>query len=345
MPKRKRSSALNVKQSVTAGPFDEVSGQRSVFPQLVSQPSRRDTEWRYDDQEEEAEYEEEYQEEDDEEYQEEYQDKGLVGQTFSLKELQYDVEEEMHGHDDEADLLNEKDPGNISGSIDEDEWEEEPQTEVIAYLQTVRTEAEALPSLVYDPRARNGVNGIGQNKATTRTPAEPTPSPEVDNPWRTQFLTFYKSMRVTLASVPEPDLSQNELDSLLHIDPNNRPQNSNQEDGLWRLKTMDKPSITLLSMLDHQRTIHLLIHLRKKMSAKIKEEQCIWFVMLLAKLGDPGVLSGEEVDLLRRVGRKCLNLKHGLQNDGQEALLSTIDMIVCIIKDFYEQRDLEDSVA
>jgi hypothetical protein len=147
-------------------------------------------------------------------------------------------------------------------------------------------------------------------------------------------------MRTTLASAPEPDLSQDELDSLLHIDPNKRPANSNQEDGLWRLKTMDKPSITLLSMLDHQRTIHLLTHLRKKMSVKIKEEQCIWFVMLLAKLGDPGVLNGEEVDLLRRIGRKCLNVRRELQEEGQEVLLSTVDMIVCIIKDYYQQRDL-----
>jgi hypothetical protein len=62
--------------------------------------------------------------------------------------------------------------------------------------------------------------------------------------------------------------------------------------------------------------------------------------MLLAKLGDPGVLNGEEVDLLRRIGRKCLNVRPELQEEGQEVLLSTVDMIVCIIKDHYQQRDL-----
>jgi hypothetical protein len=325
MPKRKRGGAVNIKQSVTAGPLDEATGQRSVFPQLVSQPQERDTEWRYGDEGEEEEQAEA-------DYEEEYEENELVGQTFSFGELQYDAE----GADYEEEM-DESWDGIEDEEIEEDEWDIEPQTEVLSYLQTVRTEAESLPSLVYVPQPSNGTNGI--NHSTSSNSINPS-SLEIDNPWRTQFLTFYKNMRTTLASAPEPDLSQDELDSLLHIDPNKRPANSNQEDGLWRLKTMDKPSITLLSMLDHQRTIHLLTHLRKKMSVKIKEEQCIWFVMLLAKLGDPGVLNGEEVDLLRRIGRKCLNVRRELQEEGQEVLLSTVDMIVCIIKDYYQQRDL-----
>src|SRR5437762_4570748 len=135
---------------------------------------------------------------------------------------------------------------------------------------------------------------------------------ESDNLWQSQFLQYYKSLRETFANTPEPNLSQGELDALLHIDPNNRPNTSNQEDRLWRLKTLDQPSVTLLSMLDHQRTIHLLTHLRKKMSTSIKVEQCMWLVFLLARLGDPGVLKGDEVDLLRKIGRKCLTVRMGL---------------------------------
>ena len=97
-------------------------------------------------------------------------------------------------------------------------------------------------------------------------------------------------------------------------------------------------------MLDHQRTIHLLTHVRKKMSANIKVEQCMWLVFLLGRLGDPGVLGGEDIDLLRRIGKKCIMVRDGLKEDGEERVLSTVDMVVCIIKHFYQQMDLEEVI-
>lgn len=73
----------------------------------------------------------------------------------------------------------------------------------------------------------------------------------------------------------------------------------------------------------------------------------MWIVFLLARLGDPGVLNGEEVDLLRRVGRKCMNVRRELQEqdgEGREVVLGTTDMVVCIIREYYAQRDLEETV-
>ena len=78
------------------------------------------------------------------------------------------------------------------------------------------------------------------------------------------------------------------------------------------------------------------------MSPKVKEEQCMWLVFLLARLGDPGVLSGEEMDLLRRIGRKCIGVRK--EEGGREVVLGTIDMVVCIITEYYAQRDLEETV-
>ena len=71
----------------------------------------------------------------------------------------------------------------------------------------------------------------------------------------------------------------------------------------------------------------------------------MWTVFLLARLGDLGVLYGEEVDLLRRIGRKCLSVRRDLQ-EGQdkEVVLGTVDMVVCIIREYYAQRDLEEMV-
>ena len=285
MAKRKRHEP--VKPKSTAGPIDESTGQRLAFPQVVFL-SERDSEWRYDEDDGEE----------DNGGVSEMED--LVEETYSSDMLINSNEVEMGDGDDVVEEGEEE-----VSEVEEDEWEVEPQTEAIAYLHSVRTEAEGLPAMTYVPQLANGVNV--QKESPTKTNA----SANSDNRWQTQFLQYYNNLRETIINAPEPNLSQDELDALLHINPNNRPNTSAQEDGLWRLKTLDQPSITLLSMLDHQRTIHLLTHLRKKMSTSVKEEQCMWLVFLLARLGDPGVLSGEEMDLLRRIGRKCLTVSTG----------------------------------
>jgi hypothetical protein len=317
MPKRKRGGGP-FKPKPTAGPVDESSGQRSVFPEVLP-VSARDSEWRYDASDND----------------EREEDEDFAEQFFSVNAPEDGVEEE--GVDDEEEEYSVEE-----GPEDEDDWDVEPQTEAIAYLEKVRSEASGLPSLTYVPEKASQTNGI-----TSVSPKnDPISDTESDKLWRTQFLQYYTSLREAIATAPEPTLSQPELDSLLHINPHNRPQSPDQEDRLWRLKTLDQPSILLLSMLDHQRTMHLLTHLRKKVSAGVKEEQCMWLVFLLARLGDVGVLSGGEVDLLRRIGRKCLGIRNGVENgtDGSKIVLGTVDMVVCIIKHYYQQKDLEETV-
>ena len=123
--------------------MDEHTGQRSVFPELVTQ-SKRDSEWDYD--EEEADY------QDDGEYEEGNDD--LAGQTFNLNDLEFteDMEEEDSEelHEDES----------MEEDMEEDEWEIEPQTDVLAYLHSVRAEAETLPSLSYVSQEAVVINGI-----------------------------------------------------------------------------------------------------------------------------------------------------------------------------------------
>jgi hypothetical protein len=295
-----------------------------VFPEVVA-ISARDSEWRYDDSD------------NDEAEIDEYEDEDLVGQTFTVDMLdaaEDGAQEEAYDEDEE---LNEEDE-----SEDEDDWDVEPQTEAIAYLEKVRSEASGLPSLTYVPEQPSQTNGI----SSIPPKKEVIFDTESDKVWRTQFLQYYTSLRETIATTPEPILSQPDLDSLLHINPHNRPHTPHQEDRLWRLKTLDQPSVLLLSMLDHQRTIHLLTHLRKKVSAGVKEEQCMWLVFLLARLGDLGVLTGAEVDLLRRIGRKCLGIRNGVEDgtEGSNVVLGTVDMVVCIIKHYYQQKDLEEAV-
>lgn len=321
MAKRKRYEP--VKSKSTAGPIDESTGQRLAFPQVASL-SVRDSEWQYD--------------EDDKE-----EDNGGVSEMEDLLEGTYNSDMFMNSNEvdmdngDDADERVEEEEEEV-GEMEEDEWEVEPQTEAIAYLHSVRAEAEGLPAMTYVPQKVNGVDVQKQSSPKTKTPADS------DNLWQTQFLQYYSNLRETIINAPETNISQDELDALLHINPNNRPNTSDQEDRLWRLKTFDQPSVTLLSMLDHQRTIHLLTHLRKKMSSSVKEEQCMWLVFLLARLGDPGVLSGVEVDLLRRIGRKCLMVRTGLEDEKDKVILSTVDMVVCIIKYYYQQTDLEETV-
>ena len=325
MPKRKRGGDP-FKPKATAGPVDESTGQRSVFPEVVT-VSARDSEWRYDASDGgDAEF-------------DDYDDEDLVGQTFTVDMLdatEDNVEEDGNVEDE---VLNEEEEPEDE---DEDDWDVEPHTEAIAYLEKVRSEASGLPSLTYVPEKPSQINGI-----TSIPPKnDPISDTESDKLWRTQFLQYYNSLRATIATAPEPILSQPELDSLLHINPHNRPQTPDQEDRLWRFKTLDQPSVLLLSMLDHQRTIHLLTHLRKKVSAGVKEEQCMWLVFLLARLGDLGVLSGAEVDLLRRIGRKCLGIRNGVGDgmEGREVVPGAVDMVVCIIKHYYQQKDLEETV-
>jgi len=330
MTKRKRNE--QIRPAYSAAPLDENTGQQPAFPELVV-PSKRDTEWSYDMEEAEIEEEEEGREEEEED--------DLVGQTFSLAEL--DFGEGMEEEEEEEEEVEEgaEDQEMSEGEV-EDEWDVEPQTEALAYLHSVRAEAEKLPSLTYV--AHKGHLTSGRKPAETVINGITNGSISEPHSWRDQFLGYYNDLRITIAEAPEANLTQDELDELLHIDPNRRPESSAQEDGLWRIKTLDLPSITLLSMLDHQRTIHLLTHLRKKMSANVKKEQCMWLVFLLARLGDPGVLGGDEIDLLRRIGKKCMNVRNSLDEGGDEVVLSTIDMAVCIIKHFYRQMDLEDAV-
>jgi len=337
MPKRKRNNASQTKY--TAGRTSENSGQRSAFPEVAPQSSIRDTEWRYDD--------EEVHEPDGDGHNgenEPYEEDILVGQTFSFDQLDFGEEENEEVEEDEEEY-SDGGPGAVIGEVEDDEWDVEPQTEALAYLQTVRNEAESLPALRYVPlevQKANGVNGVSEVNGSESPPtASATNSTRTDS-WRAQFLQYYKTLRTTIADAETPNYTQDELDSLLNINPYRRPTTSSEEDSLWRLKTLDTPSVALLSMLDHQRTLHLLTHLRKKMSPKVKEEQCMWLVFLLARLGDPGVLSGEEMDLLRRIGRKCIGVRK--EEGGREVVLGTIDMVVCIITEYYAQRDLEETV-
>ena len=210
----------------TAGPVDESTGQRSVFPQVMFLYSR-DSEWQYGDGQDEQEQDGDVSEVED-----------LARQTFSSNML--DCEEmEMVEEGEGQEGLEEAE----SNELDEDEWEVEPQTDATAYLHSVRAEAEGLPALTYI------TDDVHSPKKLLMEITGPS---ESDNLWQSQFLQYYKSLRETFANTPEPNLSQGELDALLHIDPNNRPNTSNQEDRLWRLKTLDQPSVTLLSMLDHQ---------------------------------------------------------------------------------------------
>jgi Survival motor neuron (SMN) interacting protein 1 (SIP1) len=321
MPKRKRQEF--VKPKFTAGPLDETTGQRSVFPEVAALSSERDSEWQYDGDENGV-------------------DEGYIeDEDSTMLDASVAVVDESLGPRDEG---SEKSPeeGESDDEVEEDEWEVEPQTEAISYLHSVRAEAEGLPGLAYVAHEDPGADGvsIGSGKIS---PGKADSSVESENTWRTQFLKYYYTLRETIINAPEPNLSQDELDVLLHINPNKRPTTSNQEDSLWRLKTLDQPSITLLSMLDHQRTIHVLIHLRKKISANAKAEQCMWLVFLLARLGDLGVLNGDEVDLLRRIGKKCLTVRGSLGGKGDKVVLGTVDMVVCIIKHYYQQKDLEEA--
>ena len=297
-----------------------------MFPEVVA-VSMRDSEWRYDDYDREEAGLDQYEEDED-----------LLGQTFTFDTL--DGEEEPADGDDVVDEDEE-----LTGEDEdeeEDEWDVEPQTEVIAYLQSVRSEASGLPSLTYVSELQDQPSDTSSKPLSN----EPTLRNESDHIWQAQFLKYYRALRETIAAAPEPILSQHELDSLLHINPYNRPQTHDQEDRLWRLKTLDQPSVLLLSMLDHQRTIHLLTHLRKKLSERVKEEQCIWLVFLLARLGDLGILSGSEVDLLRRIGRKCLGIRNSVEDgaEGTKVVLGTVDMAVCIIMHYYQQKDLEETI-
>jgi hypothetical protein len=273
----------------------------------------------------------------------------LVGQTFSFDQLDFGEEEDEQAAEEEEGEEEESSDerlGAVIGEVEDDEWEVEPQTEALAYLQTVRNEAELLPALRYVPQEihnANGINGVNGINGSKNPPEASAVTITKTNPWKTQLLQYYTTLRTTIANSETPNFTQDELDSLLHINPSKRPTTSSEEDSLWRLKTLDTPSIALLSMLDHQRTLHLLTHLRKKMSAKVKEEQCMWLVFLLARLGDPGVLSGEEIDLLRRIGRKCMSVRKE-EGGGREVVLGTIDMVVCIITDYYAQRDLAEAV-
>jgi len=303
---QKGSNAANGLQTTT---------QRSIFQQTNHTYSARDEEYVYEKE-------------------------AMPDVTYTEEDYN---EEEWEENEAEEEAVNGRQAFDIDGLVaengyEDDEWDVQPQTEAIAYLRSVRDEAKGLPSMAYVSRPViqpvKPVSSNGITKTLTRSAAQVA--------WESQFLKYYTTLRQQIAETPQPNFTQEELDELLHINPDRRPTTSSDEDGLWRIKTLDLPSLDLLSMLDHQRTIHLLTHLRKKMSANVNVNQCIWLVHLLARLGDLGVLTSEEVDLLRRIGKKCLAVRNGtIDKETENVVLSTIDMVVCIVKNFYEQKDIE----
>src|SRR5438552_1077906 len=211
----KRKLFEPAKPKNTEGPIDKWTGQRLVFPEVVS-VSGRDSEWRYD---------EDLGEKDNDGVSEM---EGLIKETYSSDMLTTSDKTGMHYGDSAVE--DEEEEENEVGEVEEDEWEVEPQTEAIAYLQSVRAEAVALPAVTYVPQRETDAS------VQKSSPAKTKPPTKSNNLWETQFLQYYSNLRETLINAPEPNLSQDELDDLLHINPHNRPDTSSQEDRLWRLK-------------------------------------------------------------------------------------------------------------
>ena len=322
MPKRKRTTSA--RKNVEASPQRDATGEQSVS----FNETPRDSEWLYDEDHGEGK-------------QENSKVEGPVEEEVVLDEWEDPWNNIVEDDDSLEQGIYRGIP--VEEMEEDEEWDIEPQTEALAYLHSVRAEASALPSVAYIVQQPPQLNTIESPKGEELPTVQNGSPSDTDHSWQLQFLKYYNNLRETFASAPEPNLSQDELDELLHINPRNRPSTSDEEDRLWRLKTLDEPSVTLLSMLDHKRTIHLLTHLRKKISANAKVEQCLWLVFLLGRLGDPGVLSGDEIDLLRRIGRKCLSVRDSLDDGKHEVVSSTVDMVVCIIKYYYQQKDLEDT--
>src|SRR5436190_9303498 len=107
MTKRKRFEP--VKSKNTGGPIDETTGQRSVFPQVVSL-SGRDSEWRYDEDRGEADNDDGVSE-----------TKDFVNQTYS-SDMSMDSDEMEMGHGSAA-VENDEEEENEVSEVEEDEWE------------------------------------------------------------------------------------------------------------------------------------------------------------------------------------------------------------------------------
>ncbi|RUS76120.1 hypothetical protein EGW08_016116 [Elysia chlorotica] len=93
-------------------------------------------------------------------------------------------------------------------------------------------------------------------------------------------------------------------------------------------------------MSQHQVTSVLEYHVNWLEATGFTRKQGRWFYALLANLQKP--LTPEDCSWLRRLARLCSNIRASLESP-QDPQLNELNLIICLIARYFEQRDLADS--
>ena len=200
-------------------------------------------------------------------------------------------------------------------SVGED-WEVEGVDDAMDYLRMVRLESGRRPDVVTAPALPRTMSIVVPVSGGTSLVA---PS----EAWQSSFLAMYTHARNGLGTTnPQPQLDIHE----------------------WRRSvTMTHPTTYRLYQVTHSEIFYLVHHLKKKLSWTLNSQGVHWLWSLLV-YRMPDLLTGEEINVVRGLGRKARNLllatEEGLPDERRADIQYLLDTVIYLTSCIYGQRDL-----
>lgn len=105
----------------------------------------------------------------------------------------------------------------------------------------------------------------------------------------------------------------------------------------WRQYMMTHdPTVELVSNMDHELTIKLLIYSTKWLSPRIPQRLSQWMYAIMTRVSEP--LEASDVSVLRDLAKRAKTLTHRDQLD--DTTLFTLQFVINIVGGVFGQRDL-----
>lgn len=105
----------------------------------------------------------------------------------------------------------------------------------------------------------------------------------------------------------------------------------------WRQYMMTHdPTVELVSNMDHELTIKLLIYSTKWLSPRIPQRLSQWMYAIMTRVSEP--LEASDVSVLRDLAKRAKTLTHRDQLD--DTTLFTLQFVITIVGAVFGQRDL-----
>ncbi|KAK9458346.1 survival motor neuron interacting protein 1-domain-containing protein [Dipodascopsis uninucleata] len=221
--------------------------------------------------------------------------------------------------------------------------EEQPQ-DGLSYLRFVRREAASRPIFVTAARKRNNTDVMNirlagqaleiKNEQDKREDEESSGGPmasektnQISKEVHVQIMEQYKKARMLYEAAQVsnvPAITRDDLPTSL---------------ASWReflQSPNNTPTFPLLSLLDQEDVFRLFKYFQRWITPNMSKELSNWMYGLLVRVAD--IIPAHEISILRQLCQKCIEVKS--HSDLTNTSKGTIDLVICVVSDFFSQRDM-----